>query len=173
MSGVFSSGNEPAVSRPSISSPPQRASGGVLIWVKVQTAEKGLGEARLHMNHFSCLPSSLRSPLMEPQSLSCFLLTLKVNTQITLWKQPGTQFTVAFIALTPITETLWGCCSSVWSDPVITVELISSFNWPLWCYKCMSTDHCSLSSRSSFFNWYQYSHNDKGNLPFKSNITVI
>lgn len=56
---------------------------GAIIWVKVLTAKRRLWEARSHMNHFSCLSSSLHSLLIEFQRRLCLWLTLKVKLCLT------------------------------------------------------------------------------------------
>ena len=69
------------------SKPPRRGGAGAVIWVKVLTGAKGLREAHSPMNHSLRLSSSLRTPMIEFQSLSCLLLPLKVEPQLSTTQQ--------------------------------------------------------------------------------------
>ena len=124
----FSPGKAQAVSRPFICSPSQWASGKVLIWVKVLTAERSLGEAHSHMNHFSRVPSSLHLQLMEHQRLSCFPLTLKGKCPDNTLGN-GLVLHISFHI--PITESFWGCCQHVLSNYDCTKTEAYSFSCPL------------------------------------------
>lgn len=67
-----------------------------VIWVKVLTGEKGLWEVHSHINHFSCLQSSLCSLQIEFQSLLCVTLSLKVDLQLSVsryWQRATRQGT--------------------------------------------------------------------------------